>query len=301
MNVIKENMNPNENVNKLAEELVALMKDSVKENIAEAVLLSGGLDSAVIACLASEYSESTPTAIVVALEEGTDIHYSRLVADTFGLALKVKIFDVEAAIKSIPEVVKALNTCNPMLIRFGVAMYAALSYAKELDFSAVMTGDGGDELFFGYRHLFIREQKEIERRMGDKIRRIKEKEPLVSETLGDLLSIDVKQPFLNTRIIDFASKIPFELKVHKAKTNGKEEIIGKWILRKAFEKSLPTEIIWRRKEETDISRGTDKLSRIVSSIISDAEFKQMSKVARVASHEEAYYYKMMRGAHLHPD
>ncbi len=294
MNVIKKNMNPNENVNKLAEELVALMKDSVKENIAEAVLLSGGLDSSVIACLASKYSESKPTAIVVALEEGTDIHYSRLVADTFGLALKVKIFDIEAAIKSIPEVVKALNTYNPMLIRFGVAMYAALSYAKELDFSAVMTGDGGDELFFGYRHLFIREQKEIERRMGDKIRRIKEKEPLVSETLGDLLGIDVKQPFLNTRIIDFASKIPFELKVCKAKTNGKEEIIGKWILRKAFEKFLPTEIIWRRKEETDISRGTDKLSRIVSSRISDAEFKQMSKVARVASHEEAYYYNFIK-------
>jgi len=294
MNVIKKNMNPNENVNKLAEELVALMKDSVKENIADAVLLSGGLDSSVIACLASEYSESTPTAIVVALEEGTDIHYSRLVADTFGLALKVKIFDVEAAIKSIPEVVKALNTCNPMLIRFGVAMHAALSYAKELDFSAVMTGDGGDELFFGYRHLFIREQKEIERRIGDKIRRIKEKEPLVSETLGDLIGIDVKQPFLNTRIIDFASKIPFELKVRKAKTNGKEEIIGKWILRKAFEKFLPTEIIWRRKEETDISRGTDKLSRIVSSRISDAEFKQMSKVARVASHEEAYYYNFIK-------
>ena len=294
MNVIKKNMNPNENVNKLAEELVELMKDSVKENIADAVLLSGGLDSSVIACLASEYSESKLTAIVVALEEGTDIHYSRLVAETFGLELKVKIFDVEAAIKSIPEVVRALDTYNPMLIRFGVAMYAALSYAKELDFSAVMTGDGGDELFFGYRHLFKREQKEIERRMGDKIRRIKEKEPLVSETLGDLLGIDAKQPFLNTRIIDFASKIPFELKVRKAKTNGKEEIIGKWILRKAFEKSLPTEIIWRRKEETDISRGTDKLSRIVSSRMSDEEFKRISKEVGVTSPEEAYYYKVLK-------
>jgi len=201
-----------ENVNALAEELVELMKVSVKENIAEAVLLSGGLDSSVIACLASEYSKSKPTAIVVALEEGTDIRYSTSVADTFGLELKVKIFDIEAAIKSIPEVVKALDTYNPMLIRFGVAMYAALSYAKELDFSAVMTGDGGDELFFGYRHLFTREQKEIEKRMEDKIRRIKEKEPLVSETLGNLLGIDVKQPFLDPRIVEFASKIPFELK-----------------------------------------------------------------------------------------
>jgi len=291
-------MNSTENANALAEELVELMGVSVKENIADAVLLSGGLDSSVVACLASKYSESKskPTAIVVALEEGTDIHYSRSVADTFGLELKVKIFDIEAAIESIPEVVRALNTYNPMLVRFGVAMYAALSYAKELDFSAVMTGDGGDELFFGYCHLFTLEQKEIEKRMEDKIRRIKEKEPLVSETLGNLLDIDVKQPFLDSRIIEFASKIPFELKVRKTKTNGEEEVIGKWILRKAFENLLPGEIVWRRKEETDISRGTDKLSRIVSSRMPDEEFKRISKSTevRITSREEAYYYKMMR-------
>ncbi|MCK4397957.1 MAG: hypothetical protein KAV25_03080 [Methanophagales archaeon] len=54
--------------------------------------------------------------------------------------------------------------------------------------------------------------------------------------------------------------------------------------------------IWRRKEETDISRGTDKLSRIVSSRMSDAEFEQISKskAVRITSREEAYYYKMMR-------
>ena len=52
----------------------------------------------------------------------------------------------------------------------------------------------------------------------------------------------------------------------------------------------------RRKEETDISRGTDKLSRIVSSKMSDAEFEQISKSTevRITSREEAYYYKMMR-------
>jgi asparagine synthase (glutamine-hydrolysing) len=90
------------------------------------------------------------------------------------------------------------------------------------------------------------------------------------------------------------TKIPFHLKVRKTKTNGEEEITGKWILRKAFENLLPGEIIWRRKEETDISRGTDKLSRIVSSRMPDAEFKQISKEARITSREEAYYYKMMR-------
>jgi len=47
------------------------------------------------------------------------------------------------------------------------------------------------------------------------------------------------------------TKIPFELKVRKTKTNGEGEVIGKWILRKAFENLLPTEIIRRKKEETD--------------------------------------------------
>jgi ABC-type antimicrobial peptide transport system permease subunit len=61
----------------------------------------------------------------------------------------------------------------------------------------------------------------------------------------------------------------------------------------SFENLLPGEIIWRRKEETDISRGTDKLSRIVSSRMSDEEFEQISKEVGVASREEAYYYKMM--------
>jgi hypothetical protein len=54
--------------------------------------------------------------------------------------------------------------------------------------------------------------------------------------------------------------------------------------------------IWRRKEETDISRGTDKLSRIVSSRMPEEEFEQISKSTevRITSREGAYYYKMMR-------
>jgi len=88
-------MNSAENENALAEELVELLKVSVKENIADAVLLSGGLDSSVIAGLASKYSnsesESKPTAIVVALEEGTDTHYSRSVAEAFGFGFGVRI------------------------------------------------------------------------------------------------------------------------------------------------------------------------------------------------------------------
>ena len=54
--------------------------------------------------------------------------------------------------------------------------------------------------------------------------------------------------------------------------------------------------IWRRKEETDISRGTDKLSQIVSSRMSDEEFEQISKSTevRITSREEAYYYKALK-------
>jgi hypothetical protein len=45
--------------------------------------------------------------------------------------------------------------------------------------------------------------------------------------LGNLLDIEVKQPFLDTRIIEVASKIPFALKVREIKTNGEGKVIGK--------------------------------------------------------------------------
>jgi asparagine synthase (glutamine-hydrolysing) len=263
-----------------------LLETSVRERKADALLLSGGLDSSVIAYIASKYFK--PIAITVALGNGLDIHYAKLVANAMKLELKVKIFDTNTALGLVPRVVKILNSYNPILVKFGVAMYVALSYAKESGFSKIMTGDGGDELFVGYSRLFILKHEELEKRVEELINT--RRTSSACKTLGNYLDLEIEQPYLDQRVIEFARRIPMHLKLKKL--NG--DIIGKWILRKAFEELLPTEIVWRRKDKNGISRGTDKLSEIVSSTISDEEFGELSKEIKLTSREEAYYYKMMK-------
>ena len=63
-------------------------------------------------------------------------------------------------------------------------------------------------------------------------------------------------------------KLDSGLKVKKE--NG--QFFGKWILRKAFEKSLSPEIVWRVKAPLEVGTGTTTLPSLFDSRISDSEF-----------------------------
>lgn len=53
-------------------------------------------------------------------------------------------------------------------------------------------------------------------------------------------SVEVRLPFLNHNLVEFAFSLPSELKIHKGWT--------KWIARKAAESYVPKEIIWRKEK-----------------------------------------------------
>jgi asparagine synthase (glutamine-hydrolysing) len=52
-------------------------------------------------------------------------------------------------------------------------------------------------------------------------------------------SVELRVPFLDHRLVEMAASIPASLKIH-----GRE---GKWLLKRAFEDSLPREVVWRSK------------------------------------------------------
>src|SRR6266852_5528966 len=52
-------------------------------------------------------------------------------------------------------------------------------------------------------------------------------------------NLEVRVPFLNRRMIELAARMPTELKLHGFKRN--------YILKRALEKLLPREVIWRKK------------------------------------------------------
>jgi asparagine synthase (glutamine-hydrolysing) len=52
-------------------------------------------------------------------------------------------------------------------------------------------------------------------------------------------NLEVRVPFLNRRMIEFAARMPPELKLKGFKR--------KYILKRAFEKLLPHDVVWRKK------------------------------------------------------
>ena len=92
----------------------------------------------------------------------------------------------------------------------------------------------------------------------------------------EFYQLKVIQPFLDNEIIEFALKVPVDLKIKQSNNR----FIGKWILRKAFEDLLPKEIIWQDKRPLECGSGMNKLRAIISAKISDEEFEAKKKIIR---------------------
>ena len=109
-----------------------------------------------------------------------------------------------------------------------------------------------------------------------------------SNKIGEFFKIKIMQPFLDRKFIDFSLKIKPELKIKKQKGR----LWGKWILRKSFEDILPEKIIWQSKRPLEYGSGMSRLRDIISSRITDAEFKENLYSVKFMNKEHLYYYKI---------
>ncbi|MBS7629468.1 hypothetical protein KEJ23_05850, partial [Candidatus Bathyarchaeota archaeon] len=196
-------------------ELVKMVAEAVNRNLGEGLLLSGGLDSSIIAVTAPK----KPAAFTVTLEDyGTDVKFAKLVAESLDMKLYIKKVTVDEAIQAIPEVIGVLKTFDPAIPN-DLATYFGLKLSSEHECKEIMTGDGCDELFAGYDYMHNMNLEEYTPKIVKSMR-------FNSNMLGNYLSLKVKQPFLDPEFIEFAINIDPKLKVKEL-----DGITwGKWIL-----------------------------------------------------------------------
>ena len=113
-----------------------------------------------------------------------------------------------------------------------------------------------------------------------------------SNALAEFLGIKIRQPYIDKKVVDFALGVPVDLKIHKDNGN----VQGKWILRKTFEDKMPHEAVWQSKRPLEYGSGMTRLRDIISSKISDDEFKEKQKTYSVKflNKEHLYYYEIYR-------
>lgn len=213
------------------------------------VLLSGGVDSSLIAALASRY-----VPVRALTYDGQDTATARQVAEYLRIPITVVPAATQAELHDLGTLARA-ELGPPQFFSdivqslFGVT-YRLLAAGKEVGIQVLLVGDGSDELFAGYE--FMRKNLPI---MNQVIARMLEFYPDFAsnrlEYLCALHGVAARAPFLDTRIVQWALSQPPDVKVR----NGQD----KWAVRQVARRYLPAEVADRPKAPLQLSTQVHNL------------------------------------------
>lgn len=269
------------------EQCMRILTNAVNECKSDWIALSGGLDSSILAHLRKDQKPETMT-IITKDFLGTDLTFAQIIAKHLGLNLSLIQVSMEEVLDSINETIKILGNYNDIEIRNSIVPYIYLTTLKKKGVDSVITGDGADEVFAGYNFLLKKSDEEI----GEELKRIKKIMHFPSKDIARSLNMKVETPFLNEELIKFSDDIEISKKI-----NAKDgEKFGKWILRETFEKYLPNNITWREKSPMQDGSGTNNLTGLFNTIITDDIFTE--KKTRILE-EDGVYIRTKESLHYY--
>ncbi len=276
----------------LLRDLRAAVESAVERNKAEAILLSGGLDTSIVAALASKLGPLRANTIALEGAPSPDIEYADLMAKHLGLNHRLYTFHLDEFLETLPEVLRVLGVFDPMEIRNSAAVYIGIREVKKDGISAFLTGDACDELFAGYSFLFNLGPPELR----TSLKRLWNVMSFSAVPMAESLGMVAKIPFLDPEVKQLASRLdPSVLVVEQ-----EGQKWGKWIVRKAFEDLLPSQITWRVKTPIEYGCGTTILPQIFDKRIPDEEFHEKQKRIKetdgitIRDKEHLAYYEIFR-------
>ena len=240
-------------------------------------LLSGGLDSSLIASLVASFSDRPIQTFSIGLKGSVDLYFARKVAEHIGSIHHEVELSEEEFLTAIPEVIHNIESYDTTTVRASVGNYLVSKFIKEnTDCKVIFNGDGSDEVCVGY--LYNINAPTLEDIQEESIRLVKELhyfDVLRSDRSISSNGLEPRTPFLDPHFVDFYMSIPPAFKQFSG------EKMEKYLLRKAFDGLglLPDEVLWRRKCAFSDGVSTQKKSwhhiiqDFVDTQISDDDFQ----------------------------
>lgn len=260
-----------------------------------ASLLSGGLDSSVIAALAAPmykkvHGDRLKTFAVGIGGESGDIKGARVMAEHIDSDHHEYIVGIEDVVKILPDVIYNLENFDPSLVRSAAANFLISEHAKEHGVEVLLSGEGGDEVFCGYMYLKDFDADELRRRQVECLQYLHNNASLRLDRMNECHGIRVVAPLVSGELLDYSLGIPPE---YKQRPEGHKKV-EKWIFRKAFENHLPEEITWRLKQEFSQGSGSaGLLPGYFEDTFTDQELKDaQAEFPIIRSKEELYYFNL---------
>ncbi len=271
--------------------LVKAVKKRLMADVEVGVLLSGGLDSSLIAAIANEYTDGPVKSFCVGSEGSADILRAREVAEYLGTDHYEYIYTNEELVEAMEHVIYHLESYEPSLVRSAIPNYFVSKLAAS-KVKVILSGEGADELFAGYQYLSDYQNTD---KLNEEIIQMLNVLHSVNLQRADRMSmahsLELRVPFLDLEVIHESLKIPADLKIHK------QDRMEKWLLRKSFDGWIPENVLWRTKEEFSEGSGAlDVLEAYANEVFSDIEIERIQQESPVhlRSKQEALYYRIFK-------
>lgn len=285
-------------VKKIRETLEIAVVKRLMSDVPLGAFLSGGLDSSIIAALARKHMDQLHT-FSVGIEGSRDLEAARRVSKHLDTIHHEYILTEQEVREKLPEIIYYLESFDQDLVRSAIPCYFTSRLAADY-VKVILTGEGADELFGGYSYYKAIEDKEfLHRELRRSVASLHNINLQRVDRMTMAHAIEGRVPFLDLAMIRLGQLIPPEMKIVGSPP------IEKWILRKAFEDLLPTEITWRIKEQFDEGSGTvDLLQRVLTDTINETEAGKHSTrypEAKLRSCEECHYHRLFLDSYENPE
>lgn len=281
-------------VGQIAAELRLRLEQAVCRRVDGDVMgcwLSGGLDSSTMAALAQPHVRELHT-FSVGFPGAPDLEFARRVADFLGSEHHEVFCTLDEIVAVLPEVIYHLESFDALLVRSSVTNYLVARRASDY-VGSVFSGEGADELFAGYAYLATVEPHQLSAELVDIVRRLHNTALQRVDRTASAHGLVAYVPFLDPDVVQYALHIPSRLKLRQ-----EEGATEKWILRRALDALLPSEVLWRRKEKFWQGAGVgDLLARYAEKRITDDQFVRERTLPNgwvLNTKEELVYYRLFR-------
>src|SRR5574344_966919 len=268
-------------INNLRGSLETAVKKQLMSDVPYGVLLSGGLDSSIIAAVTQKFaakrveSGSKESAwwprlhsFAIGLEGSPDLIAAKKAADAIGTVHHEVHFTIQEALDALPDVIYHIETYDITTVRASTPMYLLARVIKSMGIKMVLSGEGSDELFGGYLYFHkAPNPQEFHEELVRKMSKLHLYDCLRANKSLMAWGVEGRVPFLDKEFIDIAmglnpsdkmciplchaelvsasaSKTPKQVRGDGTAqgTEASRQRMEKWILRKAFEDLLPESI-----------------------------------------------------------
>lgn len=134
------------------------VRDHLMGDTTAGVQLSGGVDSTLVGFFAQKFSKKKLHTFSIGLRDSNwnEFHYSDIVAKKLGTKHHKIIFSKKSFAHLLPKVIYHLD--EPLVHPNTVPMYILAKEARKYT-KVLLTGEGADEVFYGYNRYFQKSKK----------------------------------------------------------------------------------------------------------------------------------------------